>query len=315
MSSNVTVRQWIQPWQVVVSLTVCSYIALCGVTHTLKWHHWFLLVAIPLSFIPTDRGRQFFTDWWPIFAFWFVYDRLRLIQPFLLDRVAVEWPFHLEKFLFGWMAGGSVPAHAGRIWLASVSHSLLGEVVSDLAQFIYLSHLFVLPLLLLSYWIRGLKDVEDRISFVRHIRSFTFLHFAGMLIYILLPAAPPWWISLNGLARPSAGLVAQATMTAAIDGKIVQGLIKSASVWFAAIPSLHGAYPVLLTLLAWRNRNRPMVIVWIVYSILMFATTVILNQHYIIDLLAGATLALVARWFGCRDKTIIRHQRESSLSQ
>lgn len=298
MSSNAVVRQWIQPWQIIVSLTIFAYIALCSITHTLKLHHWFLLVAIPLTFIATERGKQFFADWWPIFAFWFVYDRLRLIQPFLLGRVAVDWPYRLEAYLFGWIAGGDVPAHAGRVWLATISDSLTGEIASDLAQFIYLSHLFVLPLLLFYYWVRGLRRENDRRIFVEQARAFTFLHFAGMLIYILLPAAPPWWISLNGFAQPTSELVAQTTMTAAMDGKVVQGLIKSASMWFAAIPSLHGAYPVLLSLLAWRNGNRQMMAVWIVYGLMMFVTTVILNQHYIIDLIAGALLALAACWFG-----------------
>jgi hypothetical protein len=283
-----------------VSLTICAYIALCGVTHTLKLHHWFLLVVIPVSFIATERGKQFFTDWWPVFGFWFVYDRLRLIQPFLLDRVAVSWPFHLESSLFGWMGGGDVPAHAWRAWLASISGNWTGILISDLAQFIYLSHLFVLPLLLFYYWIGGNKRQSDRTSFIRYVRAFTFLHFVGMLIYVILPAAPPWWISLNGFAQPTNELITQTSMNAAMDGKIVQGMIKSASMWFAAIPSLHGAYPVLLTLLAWRNRNRVMTVVWIVYGILMFATTVILNQHYIIDLFAGALLAVAACWFGCR---------------
>lgn len=289
-----------------VSLTICAYIALCGLTHTLKLHHWFLLVVIPVSFIATDRGKQFFTDWWPIFAFWFVYDRLRLIQPFLLDRVAVSWPFRLESFLFGWMVGGDVPAHAGRMWLATISGNWTGVLISDLAQFIYLSHLFVMPLLLFYYWIRSNKRERDRISFTEHVRSFTFLHFAGMLIYIILPAAPPWWISLNGLAQPTSELISQTSMVAAMDGKVVQGLIKSASVWFAAIPSLHGAYPVLLTLLAWRNRNRTMITIWAIYTVLMFVTTVILNQHYIIDLFAGALLAIVACWIGCRKRDAIQ---------
>jgi membrane-associated phospholipid phosphatase len=280
-----------QPWKLAVSATVCGYIALCFASGTLRFHHWFLLAAIPGAMIAGERGRRFFIDLAPIFAFWFIYDRLRLVQPFLLSRVAVRWPYELERLLLGWTSAGDVPAHAQRVWLASHADTFAGEIISATLQFVYLSHLFVLPLMLFYFWHRGQTRPRDRERFLAHIRSFTALHFTGMLIYILLPAAPPWWVSLHGMAQPTADLLSQTTMTDAMDGLIVQHLIGSASVWFAAIPSLHGAYPVLMILLALKDRNPLVITALAVYAALMFASTVVLNQHYIIDLLAGALLA------------------------
>ena len=86
-------------------------------------------------------------------------------------------------------------------------------------------------------------------------------------------------------------------MSAAMDGVIVQGLIQNASHWFAAVPSLHGAYPVLLLLLSIKDRSRVMIALLSVYAAAMWVTTVILNQHYIVDLLAGAVIAAIAWWF------------------
>jgi membrane-associated phospholipid phosphatase len=82
-----------------------------------------------------------------------------------------------------------------------------------------------------------------------------------------------------------------------MDGVIVQNLIQNASHWFAAVPSLHGAYPVLLLLLSLKERNRLVVILLSVYAVAMWVTTVVLNQHYIVDLLAGAVVAVIAWWF------------------
>jgi membrane-associated phospholipid phosphatase len=145
--------------------------------------------------------------------------------------------------------------------------------------------------MLYYFWHRGHARRGDRLQFVNHIRSFTALHFTGMFIYVLLPVAPPWWVSLHQFARPTAELVAQTKMTAAMDGAIVQGVIQSAAVWFAAVPSLHGAYPVLMLLLALKTKNRLVIAALIFYTLAMFASTVLLNQHYIIDLLAGALVA------------------------
>ncbi len=269
----------------------------------MRLYHWGLLIAIPLALISSQRGRQFFLDWAPIFAFWFVYDRLRLLQPFLLGRVAVQWPDDLEVWLFGWLGGGEAPAIAWRHWLAGNLQSVYGMAISNIAQFVYLSHLFLLYLWLGYLWFRGRSRARDRDNFVTHVRAFTFLHFVGILIYLVLPAAPPWWVSLHGFAQPTAELVANTTMAAAMDGAVVQGMIKSASLWFAAIPSLHGAYPVLLLLLALRSRKRWFLIACTVYMGAMFVTTVVLNQHYIIDLLAGALLAFAACRFAYRVKS------------
>jgi membrane-associated phospholipid phosphatase len=126
------------------------------------------------------------------------------------------------------------------------------------------------------------------------MRAFAALHALAILIYLLIPVAPPWWISLNAFAQPTSELVSSTRMGAAMDGVIVQGLIRSASNWFAAVPSLHGAYPVLMVLLAASGKNRFIIGILVAYLIGMLATTVVLNQHYIIDLVAGGAIAILA---------------------
>jgi membrane-associated phospholipid phosphatase len=51
----------------------------------------------------------------------------------------------------------------------------------------------------------------------------------------------------------------------------------------------------MLVLLALRDRTRPVLATLIVYAVAMWAATVVLNQHYVIDLIAGGLLA-VAAW-------------------
>ncbi|MFL6274618.1 MAG: phosphatase PAP2 family protein, partial [Blastocatellia bacterium] len=83
------------------------------------------------------------------------------------------------------------------------------------------------------------------------------------------------------------------------------------------VPSLHGAYPVLLVLLSWRKLRWPMVAVMVVYALLMWAATVILNQHYVIDLIAGGLLAVgafsVSEWQMRRARRTGRAKAASAL--
>ena len=248
-------------------------------------------------------------DWSPLFAFWLVYDRLRLIQPLLYARVAVAEPFLLEQAAFGWLANGAVPAHAAHFWLAS-DVGPLSLAVEWIAQVIYFSHLFVVPLVMLALWRLAASNETYRDSFVRHIRAFTVLNFSAIVIYLLMPVGPPWWVSLNEFAQPTAELVSQANLAEAMHGALIHGMIGNASQWFAAVPSLHGAYPVLLLLLSSWIRGRWVRVGIAAYGCAMWSATVVLNQHYIVDLLAGALLAVVAWWAAPLWK---RSDRRSSL--
>lgn len=298
------IRRRPQPWQMLLSASVFAYLALGAATRTVRPYHWFMLIIIPAAFLAAERCRKFFLDWAPLVAFWLVYDRLRLLQPMLLNRVAVAWPYELERWLFGSLFGGDVPAHASRAWLAAHSSTALGASLSWTAQLVYLSHIVLVPLLFMCLWARGRADLRSQARFHRMMRAFAYLNFAAIAIYLLLPVAPPWWVSLYGTAQPTSDLLAQMRMSSAMDGRLVTALIHNASQWFAAVPSLHGAYPVLLLLLTWRERNKRLLVVLMVYALAMWAATVMLNQHYVIDLIAGGLLAcaawLAGEWQGRR---------------
>ncbi len=252
-----------------------------------------MLLAIPGALLSAERGRRFFLDWAPLFSFWLVYDRLRLVQPLLYSRVAVEHPFLIERAVFGWIANGNVPAHAAHAWL--VVHG--GAVAASIewpAQIVYFSHLFATPILFVALWLLDVSRNRYRGLFLRHMRAFTILNFSAILVYLLLPVAPPWWVTLNGMTQPTAELVAQADIAVAMHGALIRGMIGNASQLFAAVPSLHGAYPVLLLLLFPRKQCRSGFAVVAFYACAMWASTVVLNQHYVIDLVAGALLAIAA---------------------
>lgn len=295
MSSNILFKERVQSWQVAVCVGVCGYLALGLSTSTVRPYHWFMLLVVPAALMSAERGRRFFVDWVPVFAFWLVYDRLRLVQPMLYAHVYVNQPFEIERSIFGWLANGSVPAHAASAWLIGHSGSFV-RTVEWAAQLVYFSHLFVVPLALLAFWVSGSSRAEHRAFFCQHLRAFTLLNFSAIVVYLLLPVAPPWWVTLNGMAQPTAELVAHLNVANAMPGTLIQGMIRNASQWFAAMPSLHGAYPVLLLLLFPYKKNRLGFAGMCLYAAAMWSATVLLNQHYVIDLVAGGLMAIAAWW-------------------
>ncbi|HEY2930515.1 MAG TPA: phosphatase PAP2 family protein [Acidobacteriota bacterium] len=320
----------IRYWHIVVFLCVGAYLLLNAATNTLRVYHWFTLLLVPAAMCSGERGRRFFLDWLPLFVFWISYDRLRLVQPLLLGRVAVKWPYDFERRLFGWMSPGSVPPHAAREWMRAHSGSIWADALFDLAQFVYLSQIFAVPALMLLWWwlgnrrrqnqhhvIDGRKSPPEpgfdsgsaqpsewyRHWFGRCLYAFTWLNAIGLAGYLLLPVAPPWWVTLHGMSQPTQSLIATSRLSLAMDGRIVQGMIQTAPYWFGAVPSLHSAYPVLLALLGVNHLSRPALIATVAYAVLMSVACVILNQHYVFDLLAGELAAIVAWQLGTKSIT------------
>lgn len=293
MATEILLKTRTRSWRITVCTIVVAYLALGVATNSIRSYHWFMLLSVPFSVVSGERGRQFFVDWSPLFAFWLVYDRLRLIQPLLYSRVAVSRPFEIERWAFGWMASGAVPAHAAHAWLAN-STSALAVIVRWLASVTYFSHLFFVPALICALWLAGRRSEHSRELFKRLVRGFTILNFSAIAIYLLLPVAPPWWVTLNGMEQPTIENVAQVNMVAAMTGSLIQGMIRNASQWFAAVPSLHGAYPVMLLLLLRSEVSRLVLTCVALYAVAMWCATVVLNQHYIVDLMAGAVFAIAA---------------------
>ena len=103
-----------------------------------------------------------------------------------------------------------------------------------------------------------------------------------------LAAAPPWWGYQNGFVQPS---IAHSMPTGLPPHSTLAALFQFNANRFAAIPSLHGAYPLLLMLvLAWNDARLRWILVSGGYAASMWFACVFLNQHYIIDLLFGAAL-------------------------
>jgi hypothetical protein len=285
----------IQRWKVIVCLGIALYFGLAATTHTIRFYHWLILLIIPAVLLAAERGQRFFFDWSPLFAFWLAYDCLRLLQPTMLSRVFVSGPFSIEQSLFGWIGGDGIPAHSAKSWLAVHATNPFWSGFQFIEQIVYLSHLFLFPAVLVFLWVMGIQDAGRRQQFVSFMSGLTILNVLGILGYVLVPTAPPWWVSIHGPLQPTLALIAQTDVAMGMDGPIIRHMIATAPQWFAAIPSMHGAYPLLLLFLGQRYRFQKSILLMIAgYGALMWTATVVLNQHYIIDLLIGGALAVFA---------------------
>ena len=247
---------------------------------------WVLAVLAAQS---VGRGRaalvRLLVDWVPLMALLLLYDLSRGLADGLGMPVHVTEPAAADR----WLGDGVLPTlwlqqHWGAAWWAA------------LASLVYASHFVVTPVVLAVLWLR------DRARWTGYVRLVLALSAAGLVTYVLYPAAPPWLAAKDGVIEHVDRISG--------SGWAVLGLPRAGAVLHssqaqvnavAAVPSLHTAFAVLTCLVllplarhVWQR------VALVTYAVLMPVVLVWSGEHYVVDTLlgalyAGAVWALVPR--------------------
>ncbi|RBY86666.1 phosphoesterase PA-phosphatase [Blastococcus sp. TBT05-19] len=225
---------------------------------------------------PRRLGRLLL-DWLPLVAVLLAYDASRG----LADGLGM--PVHVEELADAdrWLGGGVLPT----VWL---QEHVQADAWKAVATLIYSSHFVVTPLVLGVLWVR------DRERWARCARLVVGLSVAGLVTYVLYPAAPPWLAARDEVIEPVARISS--------SGWEVLGLPKAGVLLdagqgqvnlVAAMPSLHTAFAalmcaVLLPMARWTWQR----VALVAYAVLMPVVLVWGGEHYVVDTLLGAAYAV-----------------------
>jgi hypothetical protein len=236
------------------------------------------------------RVGRLLADWLPLAALLLAYDASRGVADTLGATVRVTEPVAVDR----WLGSGVLPTVAlQQHWDAPWWEAL--------AALVYGSHFVVTPLVLGVLWVR------DRARWVWFARSVLALSAAGLVTYVLYPAAPPWLAARDGVIEPVhrlsgagwevLGLPRAGALLADSQGQVNQ---------VAAVPSLHTAFAVLVCLTLF-----PLVTRWwvraalVAYAGLMPLVLVWAGEHYVVDTLLGAGYAAVVVLVAARVRALL----------
>jgi membrane-associated phospholipid phosphatase len=160
---------------------------------------------------------------------------------------------------------------------------------------------FVLPHLFAAHLFFGKRHL-----FERYVLLFVGVLMAGLVIYFMFPAAPPWAASLTGHLDPTYKVVTEVGSEWNVDlyAKFETQIRSSNPV--AAMPSLHMAVSVAVLLVAFRA-NWLLGILALAYNAAMAFSLVYLGEHYVVDILAGILMTFtvyvaLSLWFRLRER-------------
>jgi len=262
-----------------------AHLAVTAVTGGIRWEH--VLVDGLFMVLPWCGARA--------------QDFARAFLPLWFTGILVEW----QKFLplLGQIRTGDFRA-------LELTFFRVGNPPVSFAEWLYVRPILALDLVcgaayaLFIYEYFGVAVdffFRNRPRFDAFVWAFFVANLAGAIIYMLLPVAPPWYIIDHGLGPADAHALGSAAGAARFDTYFAihyfEGFYARNPNVFGAMPSLHVAYPLLVTLFTW-SRGWRWRVPALAFTLLVSFAAVYLAHHYVLDVLAGYAVAVGSAWAG-----------------
>jgi len=192
-----------------------------------------------------------------------------------------------DAFLFG----GNVPT----VWL----QDRLWHGPGDVRWYDYVAWAVYVSYFVATYLVAGLLWFFARARFRRFVACVVLLAGMAFATFALFPAAPPWLASRTGDLDPTTRLIGPISGHVPFLSLSFEGLYERGSEYanpVAAVPSLHAAYTLLITLFLWRSAPRWARPLLAAYPLAMAFALTYTAEHYLVDILLGWSYTVIAVW-------------------
>ena len=228
-------------------------------------------------------SRKFILGFSIFIVYWIIFDYMKAFPNYRFNAVHIQDLYNNEKSLFG-IGAGSSRITPNEFWIANQNSFL--DVMTGIFYLCWIP----VPLAFAAYLF-----FKDKKLFLQFAFTFVFVNFIGFIIYYAYPAAPPWYIQLNGnnfIANTKANTAGLARFDSFFNVTIFTNLYTKGSNVFAAMPSLHSSYPLIVFYYGVKKKVRSlMVAVFAAVMLGIWFAAVYTSHHYVLDVLAGIICA------------------------
>lgn len=227
--------------------------------------------------------RKFILGFSVFIVFWIIFDYMKAFPNYLYNDVHIRSLYLKEKAFFGLNDHGTLIT-PNEYWLKNHRTSL--DVITG---FFYLSWIPV-PLIFGAFLF-----FKDRRLFFCFSLTFLLVNLLGFCLYYIYPAAPPWYVQqygfnfIPGTHGNTAGL---ARFDLYFNANIFKGLYEKSSNVFAAMPSLHSSYPLVVLYYGIRSRAGWLNLFFTIVMLGIWFSAVYTSHHYVLDVIAGIVCAV-----------------------
>jgi hypothetical protein len=268
---------------VVVSLVSFAYLLFSSFLVGFKPDQVVLVLIFNILYYASAVTRKFILGFSIFIVYWIIFDYMKAFPNYNYNTVHIADLYNFEKRLFGIHTQNNILT-PNEYWRMN------GLTFLDIMTGIFYLCWIPVPLAFAGYLF-----FKNRRQFLLFSMTFVLVNMLGFIVYYLYPAAPPWYVQYHGLvfhpltAGNTGGLVKFDTY---FNVGIFKSIYAKGSNVFAAMPSLHSSYPVIVLYYSLKNRLGAANIFFFIVMIGIWFSAVYLSHHYVLDVLAGILTAI-----------------------
>lgn len=265
-------------------LASLSYLVLSYFLLGFKTDQLVLVVLFNTCYFASHSTRRLILAFSIFIIYWIVFDFMKAFPNYRFNGVHIASLYGAEKSLFGitWNGALLTPNEFLALHTSRFLDILCG--------------LFYLCWVPLPLAFAAALFFKNRTAFFQFALTFLLVNFIGFAGYYLYPAAPPWYVAQYGFdfhaATPgnTAGL---ARFDSYFGVSVFQNIYAKSSNVFAAMPSLHASYLVIVLFYGLKYRLRWWNLLFATVMLGIWFSAVYSGHHYILDVLAGIFCAVL----------------------
>lgn len=265
-----------------VAVISVLYLLVSSVLLGFKADQLFLVTVFNLFYFSSRITRRLILGFSIFIVYWILFDYMKLLPNYLVNTVHIESLYDAEKNLFGIHVDGAVLT-PNEYWQRF--HTRFGDVASGV---FYLSWVPV-PMGVAAYLF-----FRNRTEFLYFSLTFLLVNIIGFVVYYIYPAAPPWYVAQHGfefVAHTPGNEAGLARFDTFFNTGIFHSMYQKSSNVFAAMPSLHSSYPLIVLIYGLRNRMGWVNVVFATLMLGIWFSAVYSGHHYVLDVLGGIATA------------------------
>jgi len=269
---------------ITVSLLSIAYLLLSCCITGFKVDQVVLIGIFNTLFYASAITRKFILGFSVFIVYWIIFDWMKGFPNYNVSTVHIADLYNFEKRLFGINFNGHILT-PNEYWRIN------GTTVLDIIAGLFYICWIPVPLSFAAFLF-----FKNRKEFLSFAITFFVVNLLGFVVYYTYPAAPPWYVHEHGfvfnpLTTGNTGGLAK--FDAYFHVSIFKSIYAKGSNVFAAMPSLHSAYPIIVMYYGLKNRLGFINIVLALVMVGIWLTAIYTSHHYILDVLAGIICATI----------------------
>lgn len=250
----------------------------------LRPDHLYLISLTSIAYIAHPTSKKVVLGFMLFIVYWIIYDSMRVFPNYMANTIHISEPYEIEKSFFG-------VSTAQGVLTPNEYFAQNSTVFLDVLSGFFYINWVPIPLLFASYLF-----IKNKKLLLHFFGAFLTVNLIGFAFYYIYPAAPPWYLEKYGTEiiyntpGSAAGLI---RFDNYFNSTVFQSLYEKNANVFAAMPSLHAAYPIIVLMYGIRQKLKLGIIIFALFLIGIWFSAVYSGHHYIIDLLAGGLCAIL----------------------